>query len=623
MLCRNCGKQNEDYLEYCKYCGEELTAEDAAAGGERPADGAASDATWGFARSPKWRRPEFRADSVEVEDDADEGDVTPYTPARRFSRTGAVGGEAPDAAQTDAPAEDESPVVPVYGSRRKSATPAEHEIVPVDEDDIVKPEKIRFAEPLEEDYYYEGVEPDEYDDYRDTNRRGGKKWIVLASVAAAVVVLVAVCWIIIGTTYGNLSNCIDHLFNGNPLLQPVMIEKSTDADGESIVVFTVRAPKGTTIRFNINGQTQEKTIESGNSFAGFLKEANFIPTEAVDSDSPYVIVVPDITVISPDGVETKITSFVTTDETIIDIVDPDATAAQRRQGIPIDGFPVRVPELTLTITSPESGAEITTRIVMVTGTVSSNTATVLVEGQEVTVDETGAFTAAVELSAQGESTITVEASKGGYRTARQTINVIYNVTEIDIAFDDEVQFRTRTNTLTLSGTLEPGAVVSMSCEAEGISFSEPVTVGTDGRFAITATIAEVGYYDVTITVVNGASTSTSTVHLERAPENHNDYYGSAFAIDYTRLVSEPYHNSHYAIMGRVVEIIQESPYVIAKLRTTDGQEIYFQYHNSYSGAAEIVVSDTQMYNIACFPNGLYEGTQIPYVYVWFVLKPSA
>lgn len=27
MLCRKCGKQNEDYLEFCKYCAAELTGD--------------------------------------------------------------------------------------------------------------------------------------------------------------------------------------------------------------------------------------------------------------------------------------------------------------------------------------------------------------------------------------------------------------------------------------------------------------------------------------------------------------------------------------------------------------------------------------------------------------------
>ena len=49
-----------------------------------------------------------------------------------------------------------------------------------------------------------------------------------------------------------------------------------------------------------------------------------------------------------------------------------------------------------------------------------------------------------------------------------------------------------------------------------------------------------------------------------------------------------------------------------------GREAYFIYYNSYEGAAEIEVGKT--YRICCIPNGLYQDTQKPYLYVWFVLS---
>lgn len=637
MLCRKCGKQNEDYLEFCKYCAAELTGDPDDLGNDFAVEDADSDGTapaWGFVRSPKWSKPKLRAD------DLDEEEVRTFA-RRRFEaptrkeqeathddvKLSEAYTESTDDYDDDDGDDDVKIAIPHMTRSKTSDTRPmfKANVIQEDEASDEKPEKIKFADPIEDDYFYEGVDPEDDDDYSDYNkvRSFSKKWIVIAAVAAALVIAIVAGWIVVGSTYGSFANFVDYSFNGNPLMRPVDIAKSTDTNGESIVIFTVYAKKGSTVRFTINGQIQDKVIESGNSFAGYLKESNFLPTTPVEGEGPYVTVTPEISIITPDGKETKITSFVTTDDSIIDILFPESSAAERRRGVEIAGIPVKVPELTLTITAPTDGAEVMSKLVNVTGTVSTNTATVYIEGQQVDVDDTGAFNGIVELAAKGESEIVVEAHKDGYVIARQEITVNYNVNDMSVVFDEGTSLRTKTDTITLTGKLEPGAVIKMSCDKQGISFAGPVTAGADGRFSITATISEVGFYDVTMAITSGSDTSTATVHLERAPEDYRDYYASAFALDYTRLVNDPNHDAHYAITGRVVEIIQAEPYIIAKFVTSDGKEMYFQYHNSYSGAAEIAVSNTQQYKLAAIPNGLYEGTQIPYLYVWFVLKPAS
>ena len=79
--------------------------------------------------------------------------------------------------------------------------------------------------------------------------------------------------------------------------------------------------------------------------------------------------------------------------------------------------------LTMTVTSPADGAELTESPVAVIGTVSDATATVTVNDVAATVAEDGAFSADVGLTA-GENTITVVAILGEQEVT-ETVTVTY------------------------------------------------------------------------------------------------------------------------------------------------------------------------------------------------------
>jgi len=83
-----------------------------------------------------------------------------------------------------------------------------------------------------------------------------------------------------------------------------------------------------------------------------------------------------------------------------------------------------VPELSLEITAPEDGAELTESPVTVSGNVSDASAKVTVNGVEAEVTEDDTFSISVELI-EGENTIEVEATAEGKEPVSETITVTY------------------------------------------------------------------------------------------------------------------------------------------------------------------------------------------------------
>jgi len=82
------------------------------------------------------------------------------------------------------------------------------------------------------------------------------------------------------------------------------------------------------------------------------------------------------------------------------------------------------PELSLEVTSPEDGAELTESPVVVSGNVSDPSAKVTINGIEAEVAEDGAFSASVEL-VEGENTIEVKATAEGKEPVTETVTVNY------------------------------------------------------------------------------------------------------------------------------------------------------------------------------------------------------
>ena len=87
-------------------------------------------------------------------------------------------------------------------------------------------------------------------------------------------------------------------------------------------------------------------------------------------------------------------------------------------------------------------------------------------------------------------------------------------------------------------------------------------------------------------------------------------------MDYDRMKNETLHKASYKCVGKVAEVVQTEPYVVARL-TTDSGDLLFEYHNT---AATVDTTDGKTYNIFGDYAGMDEATGLPKIYCWFITK---
>ena len=665
MICKKCGAVNEDYLEYCKVCAEEL---------EKPAERPEpkrtdSNGRWSFVDAPSWPKPELNADSVS------EDEVTAYVPRRSADRMSGYSGSdatagaysrAPEAAPRQAAQRRNSvsrtydcsengrmrgEEADTYGEEaerrprydryeaerapRAARTYAQQgnasRYAPVEEDDDIyrrpsedaqhsfeKPKQIKYADPIDDDYFYDGDDDDDNGFERRRSRSGGHGALIKAVIIGVVAVAVIVGIVLLIT-----SGALAGVFGSKEKLPT--IETTTLDNGDRAYLLTVYAKNGSTVRFECGSLKQDETVKSGNELPLRIPEAIWMPTEPVDGTVAQVV--PSITVIDKNGVETRLEKFITRDASIVKAIAPETSDADIKKGVEITYVPIAVPSLTLMVENPSTDTfETDQNVIAVTGRIDNNTAAVFVNDVQVPVDDTGAFKYDLQLTQAGETTVTIEARKAGYQIARRSITVLCTASGQGGATKPDptiqtgnitittTQLRTKTDTITVNGTTLPNSTV----EVVGGDLTGPATVAADGSFSFTVKLPEVGFKDLTVNATCNGAVSSTTVHVERCPADYKEFIENSQGLDYDRCVSSPNHKQDYSVKCTVSEIINAEPYVIAKVTFASGREAYFIYYNSYEGAAEIEVGKT--YRICCIPNGLYQDTQKPYLYVWFVLS---
>lgn len=492
-----------------------------------------------------------------------------------------------------------------------------------------KPAGIRYADPVDDDYFHEANGEFERDDFSGYNkRRGGGvklsgKVKLIGIIVAALLVVLGITAIILGSAYDGLGNFTSHAFGGNPFMRPTTLETSTMEDGSPAYKITVYAPNGSSVRFTHGSLNQQEQIKVDNRIIFRIPEAFWMPSEPAETN-PH-LVTPNLTLITKDGEEVPITEFIVHELDLIvgalGQTNPEGNAYTEKdaeKGVAVTAIPIEVPSIVMTLTSPvEMNLAVSSPSLLVEGKVESNLVEVTVNGVAVVVDDTGAFSHTVTLENVGAQTVLVEAKRAGYMTARQEIKVDYSLESVNFSLDEGVALRTKSSTLTLKGKVSPGSTISVT----GVELAGEPTVLSDGSFTIEISMPEVGFADATILVSNGGLTTQETLHVERAPADSSAFKENAQRLDYDRCVETPFHKQdYYQKECTVVEIINAEPYVIAKIKFTSGRVAYIIYHNSYDGAAEIEEGKT--YSIGCIPNGLYEETGCPYLYTWFVWRES-
>ncbi len=654
MKCKVCGAYNEDYLEYCEKCAAPLTADDNAeeavkASAEENEKSNTQDyqsyvaytgetpPAWGFVKAPNWPKPDFDANTVS-EDDIPSGYTPRFEPRPAnvpkqhivvkneedgFTNNVRMHGEETTTVKRSAVQPSRSKVAAAEASTTAAFGADDAEGVSAVRTTKTKQTVNRVTKtPLKEE-----VEPDDYEDddldYADDDfdrkpsrrsgrKSAGKKNIVFIAAAAVLVILIAVLGVIYVNNVhgGDFSKFISCTFGGDPITRTPTIEAWETDDGDPAYLITVYAKRNYTVRYSNDDVQLERTIGKNQRYIPFVvPQSILIPDEPMEV-SKYIITPDFFTVISPSGAETKLD------------IDEQIT--------------IEIPSIDLTVTQP-SVAEfnVDSAVVPIAGSVNDNTVGIFVNDSQIAIDEAGNFSTSYTLPGEGVTKIVVEARKNGYQTARAEFNVSYgtdstdpeqtttgenenqtttNIGNVVFSVNSDVKRTGTASTMTVSGTMETGAAISVSgVELDGTVTQDP----NAGTFSFTVKTSKVGVYEAVITATKGDAAKTTTLYLEHQPEK-NAYMESVYKMDYDKIKNYPNHEQGYKIVGKVTEIIQSAPYVKAKIQTSDGDMIFYYY----SGVATIEVGDGKTYELYGDPYGTDSATGLPQLHAWFILKRS-
>ena len=433
MICKNCGANNEDFLEFCEKCSAPLNESQSSA---------APSAGRNFVSSPKWAKPDFNANTISESDipsdyftasQAPEVTVQPMVQqpayqqsARRVQSAGAtcakcgasmIAGQrfcnscgyrsdsAPSAPAAAASSAASSAWTGSYGSSQnmKFADPIDDSMFSYDYTDDMRDERPSRGKasksksaPAKKGSSSKSKSKSKAKP-ASRKKRGGVNIKLMGMILGGVVVAGLLIFGVIKLIGGGL-------FAGSAVTEEPVIEKTTSADGNVVYNITTYAKKGSTIRFE-GGSIQREEPVTGKSVTFAIPEQLWIPGEPVDPDQlatdGTLPVYPDISVINKKG------------------ESEDITFAQ-----PIY---IPIPSIDMTVTSPNTESfSVTSPAVEVSGMVGDTSASVFVGEAAVPVDETGSFTYVYNLTEPGSVTLNVEARKNGYAIARKTFNIEYS-----------------------------------------------------------------------------------------------------------------------------------------------------------------------------------------------------
>ncbi len=611
MKCKNCGAQNEDYLEYCEQCAAPLTPDNIADNADsavRADSGYQSYAAstgetppaWGFVKAPQWPKPDFDANTVTEED----------IPENYFSRFNPRPADAPRPAQQSAPVapqEDFDYDVRPHRSVQKQPAPVQERSshrgmnasASVEEPVVAKPQAQK-KNPA-----------DEYDEFADAYSRprtrsprkaskGPQRNLFFIGAAGALVVLILLFgFILVQARHGgSFSKFISCTFKGDPILRVPTVEATTVKSGDPGYLITVNTKRNCSFRFTAGTLVTEKEIEK-NSVKLSIPEEVWIPDEPLDS--AVLSVTPDIVIITAKGEETQ-----------VEFEEP---------------ITITVPTIELTVAQPAvANFTVESATIPVSGVVGDNTASVFVGENQVSVNEAGEFSTTYTLPAEGTYELVIKAQKNGCMSAVQTFNVTYSSStdptttpttpqgNVALGVGEAVKRYGTEATMTVTGTMETGATVSVTgVELEGTLTQDSAA----GTFSFTVKTPDVGVYEVSLTALKGDAAKTMTLLLERQPDL-NTYSSGAYALDYESIVRSPNQKQAYKVVGTVTEIRQSAPYVIARIKTDKGDIMFFYV----SGKATVEVNDGKTYELFADPYGTDAQTGLPYMHAWFIYKKA-
>lgn len=297
------------------------------------------------------------------------------------------------------------------------------------------------------------------------------------------------------------------------------------------------------------------------------------------------------------------------------------------------------PTISLQLTSPEDTsapvmADSNNKIAIV-GIVDDHNVKVYIDDKEITVYEGGNFQEEIEFNEDADREIVIRAEKDNCVTSTATFTAtkyVYVAQPMDLIISQGVQ-ALRANAdrkVTINGIVTSGAQISIASSNSNVVFGS-IAYGADGTFAFDCTFAEgvFGYSIITLTATKeGYTTEVKQCMVTRSYEDRKafvsgekkraGYYELPTDLSYEQLVASPEMDGGIRIRGKVIEVIEDGEYKIAKIQLTGTENIVYVLVQSlkWDPAGNI---GTQ-YAVYCNTYGLYGDTGCPYLIGWFALK---
>ena len=227
--------------------------------------------------------------------------------------------------------------------------------------------------------------------------------------------------------------------------------------------------------------------------------------------------------------------------------------------LPAFNFDIAVPESPLVITTPERDRTtvITSVYPLVLNVVPGST--VFINSEDVTdkVDRAGLLSTHVSVQPIGDNVITIIVRTPQHKEYRKDIVIYREHYDINLELDTTVSNFSSARTIAITGTAEPGAMISV--DTDYIPESLAVDIST-GRFSFIAKLSNYGDNIVRFRATMDGRKDASLSFTVRYKPTLADYSAKAWKMDYKQLTQlfEQWRGRVFLCKGTLVDIMNET-----------------------------------------------------------------
>ena len=254
-----------------------------------------------------------------------------------------------------------------------------------------------------------------------------------------------------------------------------------------------------------------------------------------------------------------------------------------KRTLPVIDFEVIAPESPIRVISPsQNDLSVNTSIYSLEVQVVPGS-TVYVNGKDVTdiVDRSGLLSANVNVFPIGDNTYSIIVNTPNHKEGRKDVLIYRQEMEIPVEIDATVATQSVNNTVTISGTAEPGATISIDTAfVEDSLTMDSVT----GKFTFIAKMETFGKNTVRFRAsMEGKADSVLSHEVEYVP-NLDAYSRMAWAMDYRTLcvMFEEWHGRVFLCEGTVKDVFMddETQYVVLDVGTGETEDLLVLMNSS-------------------------------------------